>query len=122
MEPGSEPYALQVLTKQVNFFGPVPLKYQEIAHEEALDILAMVINHVKETQIPKPFIMAEDPELSAEDRDFLCKIMRFDPRDTPTAVELLEDHWFKELCMDNGNKNKPVNQTDGDSIFGKESN
>jgi hypothetical protein len=35
LEPGSESYALQVLAKQINIFGPVPLKYQEIADEEA---------------------------------------------------------------------------------------
>jgi hypothetical protein len=70
LEPGSESYALQVLAKQINIFGPVPLKYQEIADEEARDILTMVINHVKATLKPKPFAMAEDLELSVEDRDF----------------------------------------------------
>jgi casein kinase II subunit alpha len=97
LEPGSESYALQVLTNQVNFFGPVPLKYQEIADEDALNVLTMVINHVRDIQTPKPFVMAEDPELSVEDRDFLCRIMKFDPRDRPTAGKLLKDGWFDEL-------------------------
>jgi len=97
LEQGSEPYALEVLIDQVNFFGPVPLKYQEIADEDALDVLTMVINHVKDTQTPKLFAMAEDPELSVEDRDFICRIMKFDPRDRPTAGKLLEDGWFNEV-------------------------
>jgi casein kinase II subunit alpha len=101
LEPGSERYALEVFTKQVNFFGPVPLKYQEIADEDALDVLTMVINHVKDTLTPKPFAMAENPELSVEDRDFLCRIMKFDRRDRPTAGKLLEDEWFRELQAEN---------------------
>ncbi|EZF20226.1 hypothetical protein H112_05261 [Trichophyton rubrum D6] len=37
----------------------------------------------------KPFAQAEDEtELSNEIRGFLCRIMKLDPRDRPTAIQL----------------------------------
>lgn len=94
MEADDETYPLHVLIKQANFFGPFPLSYQEIADDERLNILTIVMNYVKENEKRKPFSMAEDPELTKEDRGFICKIMKLDPRDRPTAEELLEDEWF----------------------------
>ena len=41
--------------------------------------------------------MAEDKELAEEDRTFICKIMKLDPRDRPTAKELLQDPWLKDV-------------------------
>lgn len=38
--------------------------------------------------------MSEDEELSKEDRDFIVKMMKLDPRDRLTAKELLQDEWF----------------------------
>ena len=32
--------------------------------------------------------MAEDPELTSEDREFICKIIKLDPRNRPTAKVL----------------------------------
>jgi casein kinase II subunit alpha len=40
--------------------------------------------------------MAEDPELSVENRNFICKIMMFDSRDRLTAAELLKDGLFEK--------------------------
>ena len=34
--------------------------------------------------------------LYKEDRTFICKIMKLDSRDRPTAQELLQDEWFQE--------------------------
>lgn len=75
-------------------FGPVPLSYNEIADEERLGILTRLIDFVNETQVQLPFLMAEDEELAKEDRDFIMKMMELDPRDRPTATELLQDEWF----------------------------
>jgi casein kinase II subunit alpha len=45
----------------------------------------------------RPFAKAEDKELAEEDRTFICKIMKLDPRDRPTARELLQDPWLKDV-------------------------
>jgi casein kinase II subunit alpha len=91
----SEEYPLQVLIKQVSIFGPVPMSYGEIADDDRLGILSAVINLVNEHNLQKPFHMSDDKELSTEDKTFICKIMKLDPRDRPTAKELLQDEWFR---------------------------
>ncbi|KAL9121403.1 MAG: hypothetical protein Q9187_002042 [Circinaria calcarea] len=94
LKPDDEAYPYHVLLKQANFFGPFPLSYQEIADEERLSILTFAMNYLEANEPRKPFSTAEDPELTKEDREFICKIMKLDPRDRPTAEELLGDEWF----------------------------
>lgn len=41
-------------------------------------------------------MMLEDPEIiTQEDKIFISKLMKFDPRDRPSAGELLEDEWLR---------------------------
>lgn len=87
-------YPTQVLVKQASIFGPFPRSYIDIADDERQGILAVINSYIDENGLRKPFSMAEDPELTVEDRNFICKIMKMDPRDRPTAKELLEDPWF----------------------------
>ncbi len=89
-----EDYPLNVLAKQVNYFGPIPLSYTEIADARRLNLLTVVQNFVNEHIKRKPFSMLQDPELTKEDKGFVSKIMKLDPRDRPTAKELLLDEWF----------------------------
>ena len=42
------------------------------------------------------FSRVSETELPSGDRDFICSIMKMDPRDRPTAKELLKDPWFDE--------------------------
>jgi casein kinase II subunit alpha len=85
---------VRILINQANFFGPFPAKFAEIADEERIKIVNGVHEHVRDSEIRKPFRLAADKELTVEDMTFLCKIMKLDPRDRPTARELLEDEWF----------------------------
>jgi hypothetical protein len=43
----------------------------------------------------KPFERITEREISNEDKTFILKIMKLNPRDGPTVKELLEDVWFK---------------------------
>lgn len=92
----SEEYPALVLIKQASIFGPIALSYQEIADDERLEVLAKTINYINDNNLKKPFYLSADKELSKEDRTFICKIMKFDPRDRPTAKELLQAEWFRE--------------------------
>ncbi|MCJ1249722.1 hypothetical protein MMC30_006948 [Trapelia coarctata] len=92
----SEEYPLLILIKQASIFGPVPLSFQDIADDERLEILAKTIHFINDNNLKKPFYLSADKELSKEDRTFICKIMKLDPRDRPTAKELLQDEWFRE--------------------------
>lgn len=84
------------LFKQLCVFGPLPLTYQEIADDLRLTQLATAIHYIKDDQLERPFELTADPELSAQDKRFLLKIMKLDPRDRPTAEDLLQDEWFEE--------------------------
>ena len=95
VEPDDVNYGFWVLVKQVRHFGPVPLSYKEIANGDRLGILTTVINYVKANILQLPFSMSEDEELLKEDRDFIVKLMKLDPRDRPTATDLLQDKWLK---------------------------
>lgn len=92
----SEEYPLQVLIKQISIFGPCPMSFGEIADEERLNLLAAVINLITEHKLQKPFKHTVDDELCEEDKIFILKIMKLDPRDRPTAKELLQDEWFRQ--------------------------
>jgi len=89
-----ENYPTLVLLKQLNYFGPPEMTYLEIADKERLSILTDLMNFSVETKRRTPFHMVQWPEISEADRQFILKIMKFDPRNRPTARELLQDSWF----------------------------
>ncbi|KAF2453005.1 hypothetical protein BDY21DRAFT_388268 [Lineolata rhizophorae] len=69
----------------------------DIADEEALAILTHVMNGVPDDML-KPFRNITEREI-AEDKAFVLRmmklVMKLDPRDRPTAKELLQDEWFR---------------------------
>ncbi|EFQ98610.1 serine/threonine protein kinase [Nannizzia gypsea CBS 118893] len=86
-------YELRILRRQCLFFGPFPESYQEIADKESLAILMYIMSNISAAE-RKPFERISEREISKEDKIFLLKIMKLDPRDRPTAKQLLEDKWF----------------------------
>ena len=86
-------YALKILTKQCQFFGPFPVSYQEIAQPETLNVLMQIMGSLRGKQ--KPFTNISTEEVSSEDKRFILKIMKLDPRDRPSAQQLLDDEWFR---------------------------
>ncbi|SMQ48368.1 unnamed protein product [Zymoseptoria tritici ST99CH_3D7] len=89
-----EEFLVHVLIQQARYFGPFPLSYEMWLDKEQQQVLAAVHIHIEEQDMRKPFLQAEDEEMALEDRDFLCGIMQLDPRDRPTAEELLKSNWF----------------------------
>ncbi|EEP78590.1 predicted protein [Uncinocarpus reesii 1704] len=96
IDPADEKYPAYIMIKQINLFGPLPKKFAEIADEERADMAMQLNDYVERmsSKQRKPFALAEDARLSGENREFICKIMKLDPRDRPTAEELLKDKWF----------------------------
>lgn len=82
--------------RQHQFFGPFPLSYKEIADNETLAILTHVMHGVPREKM-KPFARIGEREISKENKAFILKIMKLDPRDRPTAKELLQDEWFTSV-------------------------
>lgn len=92
--PEDPEFPLHVLTQQTIFFGPFPLSYKELLDEEQERILAAIHIYIEEQGLRKPFALVQDEEITPEDKEFLCRVMRLDPRDRPSAGELLEHGWF----------------------------
>ncbi len=88
-------YAIEVLRKHHRCFGPFPVSYEQIADEEKLGVLTWIMNTTPRETL-RPFRFTTEKEICKEDRDFVCKIMQLDPRDRPTAQELLQDEWFRD--------------------------
>jgi hypothetical protein len=42
----------------------------------------------------KTFSRITEKEVCKEDKEFVPRIMKLDPRDRPSAAELLRDKWF----------------------------
>ncbi|KAK5139173.1 hypothetical protein LTR04_003826 [Oleoguttula sp. CCFEE 6159] len=90
-----EEYPIHVLIQQARFFGPFPLSYEDVIDAEQNRVLAAILYYIEEHELRKPFSMLQDEEVTGEDKDFICKVMKMDPRDRPTAKQLLADKWFK---------------------------
>ncbi|BDD57618.1 hypothetical protein MPDQ_002404 [Monascus purpureus] len=86
-------YELKILQRQCEFFGPFPLTYREICTPDTLNILAYIMKSIPPEK-KKPFSRISEQEISREDKEFILRIMKLDPRDRPSARELLQDKWF----------------------------
>ncbi|KAJ9232237.1 hypothetical protein DTO166G5_6390 [Paecilomyces variotii] len=86
-------YELKILQRQCEFFGPFPLTYREICPREKLNVLAYIMQSIP-PENKKPFSRITEREVSKEDKEFILKIMKLDPRERPSAAELLRDKWF----------------------------
>ncbi|KAH7379597.1 putative serine/threonine protein kinase [Pyrenochaeta sp. MPI-SDFR-AT-0127] len=92
-----EDYDLSIMIQQFKFFGPLPNKFDELLQGNENNIL---ITRWLAENVPKKewslFSRVSEAELSSSDREFICKIMKMDPRDRPTAKALLTDPWFED--------------------------
>ena len=86
-------YPVEVIKRHDRFFGPYPMSCLTLADDDRLETLTMLINSVDKRT---PFKLASPREIAKEDRDFILKLMKLDPRDRPSAKELLQDAWLRE--------------------------
>ncbi|KAL1882427.1 hypothetical protein Plec18167_002843 [Paecilomyces lecythidis] len=92
---GHEEYGLEVLKQQFRYFGPFPVKYEEICSPETLTAILYLMREIPKSKTT-PFRNTTEREVSKEDKEFIGRIMMMDWRDRPLARELLEDEWFKD--------------------------
>ncbi|TPX20268.1 hypothetical protein DIZ76_016156 [Coccidioides immitis] len=93
---GHDEYELEILAKYHIYFGPYPPSYVDLADQETLGVLSLIMNDVPPEKL-RPFSLASQREISEDDKEFVLKTMKLDPRDRPTAKELLEDEWFNGI-------------------------
>lgn len=97
MQADDVEFPAHVLIEQTRYFGPFPLSYKQLLDADQERILAAIHIFVEERGIRKPFSLVEDKEITPEDKAFLCEITQLDPRDRPTANDLLKHCWFDVL-------------------------
>ena len=81
--------------RQHQWFGPFPISYREIADEDTQEAIIGIMSAVPREKL-KPFQFLGEREICNEDKSFILKIMKLDPRDRPVAKEVLRDEWFTE--------------------------
>lgn len=86
-------YDVKILMKHHRCFGPFPLSYEEIADQTRLSVLTWIMENSPADTL-RPFHLTTEREICKNDKDFVSKAMKLDPRDRPSARELLEDPWF----------------------------
>ncbi|KAJ9260595.1 hypothetical protein DTO212C5_8470 [Paecilomyces variotii] len=96
VSPDHDDYDIKILLKHHRCFGPFPESYEEIADQERLAVLIWVMQNSPPETL-RPFHLTTTQEISQEDKEFVLKVMKLDPRDRPTARELLDDGWFHEV-------------------------
>lgn len=90
-------YPWEVMRRMDKYFGPFPLSYRTLVDEDTLETLTMIMNSVEKRL---PFKMASSKDISREDRAFILRLMQLDPRDRPSAKELLQDPWLTDPPAD----------------------
>ena len=93
VEETDESFNTEVLLRQLRFFGPLPKKFAEIpgSETELIDALNQAMGGPEVERIYRSTI---ESSMRNEDLDFLSYVMRIDPRDRPSAAELLHHPWF----------------------------
>lgn len=83
------------MVRQHQWFGPFPVSYKEIADEATQEAILGIMSAVPPEKL-KPFKFVGEIEICDADKQFVLNMMKLDPRERPTARELLEDEWFTE--------------------------
>lgn len=88
-------FEFTVLKKHHQFLGPFPMTYSEVADKDAIALIIYAMDSVP-AEKRKPFHLITEREMAKEDNVFLQGIMKLDPRQRPTAKEILKDPWFSD--------------------------
>ena len=95
VEPGDERFPFLVLMIQNRYFGPFPKKFFQLLDDGGAEVLRYVSNECGgDTDL---FSKAGPEKISSEDKDFICYLMRPDPRDRPSSNEALTHPWLKDM-------------------------
>ncbi|KAF3482623.1 serine/threonine protein kinase [Arthroderma uncinatum] len=90
---GHEEYGLEVLKQQFRFFGPFPVKYEEVAGPMTVTAILYLMHEIPQSKTT-PFRLITEREVCKSDKDFIGSIMMMDWRDRPTAKKLLDHPWL----------------------------
>ncbi|KAI0991483.1 hypothetical protein K3495_g16704 [Podosphaera aphanis] len=95
-------YFRSVLKQHYRYFGPFESSFTELAEEgktkERIEgVLNYLATNVKLMDRRVFIYFGIVNELKKEEVEFIIRVMKLDPRDRPTARELLQDKWFMDI-------------------------
>lgn len=88
-------YDTKIVVRQHQWFGPFLISYKEMADEDTPEAIIGIMSAVPPDKL-KLFQYLSEREITNADKAFVLRIMKLDPRDRPTARELLQDEWCTE--------------------------
>lgn len=95
VEPGDERFPFLILMLQIKYFGPFPKKFFQLLDEDGAKVLKYLSNECGgDIDV---FSKAGPEHISSEDKDFICYLMRPDPRDRPSSNEALTHRWLNDV-------------------------
>lgn len=95
--PSDETYRWHIMVKQIALFGPLPESFPDILpflEKDRWHDLDQATRRVLDGGVETRWMFAVDACLTKDDREFIGRVMKYDPRDRPTATQLLQDKWF----------------------------
>ncbi|KAL9004711.1 MAG: hypothetical protein Q9188_002486 [Gyalolechia gomerana] len=96
VKPDDDRFPFLILMLQIKYFGPFPEKFFQLLDDEAAQVLRYISEQCNGTT--NMFSQANSETINPEDRDFICYLMRPDPRDRPSSKEALAHPWLKDVC------------------------
>ena len=93
VDEADDTFLAHVVIRQFGFCGPCPETYAEIA-ESVMPQVEAFEQAVRNTGGEKGYRNTLARYINEKDLKFLLNLMKLDPRDRPSAKELLQNSWF----------------------------
>ena len=93
-----EIYHVMILTLQCAYFGPFPNRYVELSDAITMQYLHGIEGLVTQRGGRRKYRNTLTTLFSKETIDFLDRLMKLDPRDRPSAQDLLQDQWLSGVA------------------------
>ena len=93
-----EIYPVMVLTLQCAYFGPFPDKYVELSDTVTAEYLHGIEGLVTQKGGRRKYRNTLAIHFCKETMAFLDRLMKLDPRDRPSAQDLLQDRWLSGVA------------------------
>lgn len=93
--PDHDEYDIKILMKHHRCFGPFPESYEEIADQQRLGVLVWIMQNSPPETL-QPFHLTTTQEICEQDKEFVLRAMKLDPRERPSAQQLLKASWFNK--------------------------
>lgn len=93
-----EIYLVMILTLQCAYFGPFPDKFVELSDAVTTEYLHGIEGIVTQRGGRKIYKDTLTFHFDKETMNFLNRLMKLDPRDRPSAQDLLQDQWLPGIA------------------------